>query len=358
MSAIFGIKRLLEQKWNPPKPAKGSFEGRTILLTGASSGLGFEAGKKIIALHADTLIITARTESKGQATKQQLEEWLKTQIQDSSAKSTAIVPMVLSMDSFAAVQEFASKLKAQYPAGIDGAILNAGALMAKYAESSDGWEDTIQVNALSTFLLGILILPLLVIAADSSKNPTCKPHLSFVSSGTAWTVQPGQMKTFMASETPLEALSEQKNFPGGMAGGAGQYARSKLTLEYAVRHLAASSALKGADGRPKVIVNTVCPGMCKSDLGRNIGKVNPMVKLVQWLLFSVVARSAEDGANVYVTGLEQGEETHGEMWKNDRVFEVGPMLSTAEGKEFGEKMWSEILHVMLKADASTKTFLG
>ncbi|ETI20122.1 hypothetical protein G647_08156 [Cladophialophora carrionii CBS 160.54] len=357
--SVFGLQRMLDQRRNPPKPATESFAGRTILLTGATSGLGFEAAKKFVGLNADRLIITARNESKGQAAKEQIEEWAKSNHPGAAdAKHTEIIPMVLVMSSFAGVQKFANELKAKFPGGIDGAILNAGMMNTTYIQSSDGWEETLQVNTLSTFLLGLLILPLLIASADSGRNAKYKPHLTFISSGTAWIIQPDEMKAFMASEKPLEDLSQQKNFPGGVSGGSGQYSRSKLVLEYAVRHLAASPAIRGLDGKPKVIIHTNCPGLCKSDLSREVGKGNPLIQLVSWVLQTTFARAAEDGANTYATALELGDEVHGEMWKNNRVFEVGPMLTTDEGKQFGDKMWNEIVGIVLEADASAKAFLG
>ncbi|EXJ54772.1 hypothetical protein A1O7_10113 [Cladophialophora yegresii CBS 114405] len=356
--SLFGLQRMLDQKRNPPKPPTESFAGRTILLTGATSGLGFEAAKKFVGLNVDKLIITARNESKALAAKGRIEEWEKSNPRAADAKHTEIIPMVLVMSSFADVQKLANELKAKFPGGIDGAILNAGMMNTTYVKSSDGWEETLQVNALSTFLLGLLILPLLIVSADSGRTANYKPHLTFISSGTAWIIQPDEMKAFMASEKALEDLSQQKNFPGGLSGGAGQYARSKLVLEYAVRHLAASPAIKGLDGKPKVIINTNCPGLCKSDLGREVGKGNPLIQLARWVLEAILSRTAEDGANTYVTALELGDECHGQMWKNNRAFEVGPMLATDEGRRFGDKMWNEIVHVLLEVDGSAKAFLG
>jgi NAD(P)-dependent dehydrogenase (short-subunit alcohol dehydrogenase family) len=170
-------------------------------------------------------------------------------------------------------------------------------------------------------------------------------------------VKPEDMKDFIASETPLQDLGAAKSFPAGMMGGPAAYGRSKLVLEYAVRHLAASPALKGADGRPKVIVNTVCPGMCKSDLGRQM-KTNVLLKLVSWVFTTIFARSTESGANSYTKALTLGPESHGEMWKNDRIYEPGPMCATTEGRKMGDKIWREVCSVMVKADSSTKALLG
>ncbi|KAL2403336.1 Short-chain dehydrogenase/reductase phmF [Exophiala dermatitidis] len=359
MSMLGGLKRLLDQKRNPPKPATESFAGRTILLTGASGGLGLEAAKKLVGLNVSRLIITARSEEKGQAAKKQIEAYLRAARGTAASNSTEIVPLVLNMSSFDSIQTFVETLKSRVQK-LDGAILNAGTLQASYVQSADGWEEMLQVNALSTFLLGLLLLPLLTASAEDNdgNSPTnYKPHLTFVSSGTAWTVSPAKMTVFMGSETPLEDLSSQKHFPPGTFGGQTQYARTKLVLEYAVRHLAALPSLKGPDGQPRVIVNTTCPGMCKSDLGRQM-MTNLIVKLLSWILFTVFARTADQGANTFVTALTQGVETHGEMWKDDRVYEPGPMCATEEGRKFGDRVWSELLQVMVKADTRIKLFLS
>lgn len=355
--SVLGFRRLLDQKLHPPAPATESFAGRTILLTGATSGLGLEAAKQMAALGPDRLIITARNEQKGEASKREIEEYVKTKA-DAAKSVTEIVVMTLDMSSFAGVRQFVATLQSRF-SRLDGVVLNAGTMGPKYRQSPDGWEETLQVNALSTLLLGVLLLPLLMAAAaDHPPGPqSYTPHLTLVSSGTAWTIKPEGMKEFVASETPLEDLNSPKSFPSGMLAGATVYARSKLVLEYGLRHLAASPALKGPDGRPKVIVNTVCPGMCRSDLGRSM-TTNPLAKLMSWIIYTFFARTAEQGANCYSKGLTLGPESHGQMWKNDRIHETGPMNTTEEGRMLGDKVWNELRSVLVKADPSTKAFLN
>ena len=86
-------------------------------------------------------------------------------------------------------------------------------------------------------------------------------------------------------------------------------------------------------------------------------KGNPIFKFFAWLFYAVFARTAEQGANSYMTALLVGDEMHGQMWKDDRIYEVGPMIVGPEGREFGDKVWNEVRQVILKADSRTKPFL-
>lgn len=348
------IVHALREKRNYPKPVTQSLAGKTVLITGATSGLGLEAAKKLVALDADKVIITARNDSKGQIAKKQIEEFVAAQPGRTGGLKSQLIVLTLDMSSFAGVRKFVDTLKAQFPV-IDAAILNAGTILPKWEPSEDGWEGIIQVNALSTFLLGLLLTPLLIASADSERDPAYKPHLTFVSSDTAWSISSAKEKAWAESEDPLAFITAEQSFPAGVPGMSAQYARSKFILESIVRQWAVLPFNKNADGQPKVIISTTCPGMTRSDLGRSVE--NPIIRFVAWLVFFLLARETEQGANSYISSLLQGDKLNGEMWKNDIKYPPGEWFQSEEGRKLEQKLWLEIRQVILKVEPSTKPFL-
>lgn len=91
----------------------------------------------------------------------------------------AVKVMHLDMGTFAGVKEFADQISKEEKV-IDAVFLNAGVQnMPGYAPtiSKEGWENSLQVNTLSTALLAILLLPWIKNAGKG------KAHLSFTGSG-------------------------------------------------------------------------------------------------------------------------------------------------------------------------------
>ena len=357
------LVQTVKEKFNPPKPTTDLFTGRTILVTGTNTGIGLDAAKKIAALRPEKLIITARNAAKAQETKDTIQAWLKHS--SKVEKPAEIIAMSLDMGNFSAVKAFADELKSRFST-LDAAILNAGLSTGKYTASPDGWEQTLQVNTLSTAYLGLLLLDLLKKTSDTKGSPT---HLTMVSSGLSVTATPGRFEKHYASKTPLKDMSQRDAFPSGWD----RYQESKVFLEYAMRHMAQLPSIQSETG-PLVIVNTVCPGLCHSNLAREATQ-NFFVAILAWIAFTLLARTTEQGANQYLSAVNTDVSSNGELWRNDRNCPMGkclhttqiqqiadnvppgPMQKTEAAQKFGDKVWDEMRTLFLDIDPKLRPVL-
>ena len=343
------ITSMVAEKWSPPAAVKDSFEGQVVLVTGANTGLGLQAAKKLAALGPDKLIITTRSQAKGEATKSQIKQWLDT---TKSTQRTEITPMVLDMSSSAGVKTFAEQLNTGTKK-LDAAILNAGISQPNYRTSAEGFEETIQVNTVSTVFLATLLLPLLTSTAISTNT---QPRLTIISSRTSLMGSAFPTSaSVLDSTTPLKAMSQQENFPAGAVGGQAQYARSKLMLEYAMRRMVQLPITRSAQNTPLVIINSVCPGVTKTDLARGYeGWFFAVLKRIFFVLFS---KSAEAGANSYLQAVIQGEGSMGQMWAGGHIVEEWSFLKSEKGRKLGDNVWEEMKVLMRGWDSSIAAIL-
>lgn len=156
---------------NPPLPPPQTFLNKTILITGANTGLGLALALHCLNLGASHLILTTRSPTKSETTKAYLET-------HTTSKAYTIEMMHLDMLTFESVVEFANKVKREV-LEIDVVYLNAGVLNMKAEKviSAEGWEVTMQINVLSTALLAILLVPWMKVAGKG------QAHLAFSGSG-------------------------------------------------------------------------------------------------------------------------------------------------------------------------------
>lgn len=91
----------------------------------------------------------------------------------------------LDLCSFDSVVESAKAIKDKEER-LDIVIENAGTSGVVQRYTSDGYEETLQVNVLSTGLLAVLLLEKLQSTAKSSLSTSFKPRLVIVSSEGVW----------------------------------------------------------------------------------------------------------------------------------------------------------------------------
>lgn len=340
---------MLGEKWNPPKQPQVTFEGQTVLVTGTNSGMGLEMAKKLAALNVEKLIITTRSTSKGNVTKEKIKQWLS---KTKSSQSTEIIHLTLDMGSSDGVRSFVDQLKPVTNV-IHGVVLNAGINATKFEQSSECYENTIQVNTTSTIFLATLLLPMLISTAKKEKIQT---HLTFVSSRAALRTEAfPTSETILTSTRPLAETSEEKNFPPGALGGQTQYSRSKLFLEYAIRHLTEIPVLRGQNGKPLVIINSVCPGAVRTDIDRNLESW--FAKVASRVILNLVAMSAADGANAYLQALTQGDQSMGQLWAANQIIPEWEALKSEKGQALGNRIWEELWNMMIAWEGGVKKLL-
>ena len=122
--------------------------GKTILVTGATGGIGFIAARTLTAMGANVVIV-GRDPAKTQASV--------TQIQRQTGATSSVNGLTADLSSMQEVRRLAAEFQAQYPR-LDVLLNNAGAVFLSRQTTVDGYERTFALNHLAPFLLTHLLL--------------------------------------------------------------------------------------------------------------------------------------------------------------------------------------------------------
>jgi NAD(P)-dependent dehydrogenase (short-subunit alcohol dehydrogenase family) len=144
----------------PQWPATNtSLLGKTAIIAGGNTGLGYEAALQLLGLELSHLILAVCSLEKGEVAVAKLRQLY---------PKASVKAWQLDMSLYDSVQAFAHRVESEL-SRIDIVLLNAGVIRLNFHRiESTGHEECLQVNYLSTVLLAILLLPTL-----KAKGPPC-----------------------------------------------------------------------------------------------------------------------------------------------------------------------------------------
>ncbi|KAI0471292.1 putative short-chain dehydrogenase/reductase family protein [Xylaria cf. heliscus] len=292
-----------------------SFAGLTIIITGASSGLGLEAARHFVRQDASKVILAVRNMEKGAAAKASITE--------STKKPDNVIDIwELDLASRASVKTFAAR--ANSLERLDIVVENAGVLTHDFSMAEDN-EMTITVNVVNTFLLALLLLPKL---RETSTRLKKEVVLTFTGSLVHW------LAGFPERNSPsiLRALADKDK-----ADMRQRYLLSKLLMLLAYRELAEAVTQSTKPG--DIVVSMANPGSVQTALDREGHGPRALV----WTVFvKMVGRTAEEGSRVLVNAAEGGRDTHGQYLDDCKIGRTSDFVTSQAGHEAQKKFWGEL----------------
>ncbi|ETN41057.1 uncharacterized protein HMPREF1541_02992 [Cyphellophora europaea CBS 101466] len=209
-----------------------SLTGKTILVTGANAGLGYQSVHDLAKHQPAHIIMAARSIAKAEEATRKLRETI-------PGLNTQFTPLPMDLSSLASVHAAAVALVTSFPDfTLDILILNAGIMMHPPSVTADGYELQMATNHLGHALLTKLLLPSLLRSPD--------PRVVVVSSDLLSSAPKGGI-IFPALKTPQAEISDRA-----------RYGQSKLANALYARALARHY--------PKLTVAATHPGVYATGL--------------------------------------------------------------------------------------------
>lgn len=291
----------------PPTLASLDLSGKTVIVTGANTGLGLESARQYLVSHAARVILAVRTLSKGEAAA----EYLSNHPTVKEANPTAeITVMELDLDDYQSVYTFTEVVKQKFDE-VDIVLLNGGVNLMNYQTSKSGHERVMQVNYYSSAMLALELLPLLEATAAKRGSPS---RLTVVGSETQ-TMASITNKPIPGNEGVIAHFDNKATYSGML-----RYSDSKLLVSAFVQELALRVPAT------KVIINNICPGPVATGFNSNL----PLwLKPFMFVFMKLRAKSAQEGARILVSASAvMGEESHGQFISLYRIIRYVTFITT------------------------------
>jgi len=271
--------------------------GKTIVITGATSGIGEVAAVRL-AEQGARIVFTARDKIRAAATMEKLRR---------ANGAVDHVTHLADLSLLAEMKRVAAEI-AEEPQ-IDGLINNAGAVFGARQETRDGLEQTFALNHMSYFVIANLLLPRL------------KSGARIVSTASG---------AHRRAVLDFDDLQSRKNYSGFQV-----YSRSKLCNILFTRELARRIAGSG------VTANCLHPGFVATRFGDQSGG---LLAIGVWAAKRLTAISQEEGAKtiIYLASSPNAAAVSGEYFYECKIDMPSPAARNAAD---AKKLWDKSVEI-------------
>ncbi|CAL1675390.1 unnamed protein product [Lasius platythorax] len=310
--------------------SKARLDGKTVVITGANSGIGKETARDFYGRGARVILLCRNMEKMNEAVediKNNPPSRIKKDEYQSNAGELAIYSLDLS--SLKSVRDCAKNLLVK-EAAIHILVNNAGVAFHPYQKTEDGNEMTLQTNHLGHFLLTLLLLPKM-----QSSSPGCRiVNVSSI--------------FHIVGNINFDDINLEKSYTPTKG-----YTQSKLANILFTKELA--RRLKKADIHG-VNVYSLHPGLMPTEISRHSNNtlfpgVAFLYNCLTWLLFKNVEEGAQ--TTIYCSVDEKAANETG-LYYSD--CSVATRLRRTGDDQYAKNLWDvscKLLHLEPEEDFTT-----
>ena len=266
--------------------------GKTVLITGGTSGIGKATATALAAMGA-RVVVTGRNEERGEGAVEEIRR------ESGGEVSLMLADLAVQADVRRLAEEFQERHDR-----LDVLVNNAGVVQSERTETPDGIETTLAVNHLAPFLLTNLLLDLLKRSASSRV-------ITVASEAERW------------ARMDFDDLQSRRKYRGMQVYGMTKLANIMFTFELAER-------LRGTG----VAANCIHPGAVNTSFGTN----NRGIMTLLFRAFKPFMRSPEQGADtvIYLASSPDVEEMTGKYLSDRKLITASDM---AYDEDLRERLW-------------------
>jgi NAD(P)-dependent dehydrogenase (short-subunit alcohol dehydrogenase family) len=279
-----------------------SLKGKTILVTGATNGIGLVTARQLARMGGQVTLVSRNAEKCAVVA-----EKIKT------ATGSPVEFIAADLSTLSGIMQAASDFKQRHTR-LHILVNNAGGIFIKRLLTADGYEYTFALNHLSYFLLTNLLLETLKTSAPSRiVNVSSDAHYR--------------------AKMDFGNLQGERRYRGGEAYATSKLANLLFTYELARR-------LEGSS----VTVNAVHPGFVATGFARNNG---PLYDVGTWIA-GLFGRRPEKGAetSIYLASSPELEGVSGKFFQDCKQIQSSRL---SYDRALAGKLWQASLELTAKA---------